>query len=374
MKIKKTALIFAFVLTLLFSGCAGKNNAQGDEKTKDIGEEQASLRISENKYSEYNLDEYMTLAQYKGVEIKKQDPTVTDEQYDQYVKSVLSKNSKKKEITDRTVREGDTVRIDYTGKMDEMETPEGMTAQDQEIVIGAGAYIPGFEEGLVGAGKGDVVTVNVTFPDPYLNNEALSGQKATFTITVDAIYEIITPELTDDFVKTISDYTTVDEYKSSVMLDLYTQNVESAQAAQKNELWQKIIDNTTIIKYPDNELEAYSDEMIKYYTDYAVEQGFESLDAMLAEYYNTTLEEFKKEALSYAQKAVADEMILYSIVQKEDLFLTQGEYEAGAQRYVEMEQAESLAALEEQYGKDIIIRSVLWDKTIDYLLSKAVEV
>jgi FKBP-type peptidyl-prolyl cis-trans isomerase (trigger factor) len=132
------------------------------------------------------------------------------------------------------------------------------------------------------------------------------------------------------------------------------------------------MDSSTILKYPETETKAYSDEMIKYYTDYAANNGYESLEAMLTAVYSTTLDAFNTQAVTYAQNTVAEEMVLYSIVKKENLYLTQAEYEEGAAKYVKSEQVESLAALEEKYGKDAIVRSVLWDKTLDYLLGLAV--
>ncbi len=376
MKLKLTALFLSIVLIMLFSnGCGDNKDGTSTETTTAPGAEASGINTTDLKvtaYDNYNLEEYVTLGQYKTLTIEKQDLTVTDQQYNDFIAAKIRENTVKTEVTDRAVQNGDTLQIDYAGKMTDMETPEGMKADDQELVIGSGSFIPGFEEGLIGAQKGDVVTLDIAFPDPYINNAALSGKSVTFTVTVDAIYNDVIPEMNDDFVKKISDFTTVDEYKSSVMMDLYTQNAESARMAQIGELWNKIITGSTIIKYPETETNAYSTEMIDYYKNYATTNGYESLEAMLTALYNTTLEDFNKEAVTYAQSTVAEEMILYAIVKTDNLYLTQEEYDTDAAAYAAQYEFETVAALEEYYGKDVLVRSILWDKTLDYLLDQAV--
>jgi trigger factor len=370
MKLKFTALFLSAVLLMLFiTGCADNNKLAGEETT---GTSSDTVNLTDNKYEAYDLAEYVTLGQYTGVQVAKQDPTVTDQQYTDYIAKVLSDNKSRVEVTDRAAQQGDTLQIDYVGNMTNIATPEGMTAKGQEIVIGAGSFIPGFEDGLIGAKKGDVVTISVTFPDPYTSNETLSGPPATFTVTVNAIYKDVTPELSDDFVKSISEYKTVDEYKSSVMLKLYSDNVAANRSTQMGELWKAIMDSSTIIKYPETETKAYSDEMIKYYTDYAANNGYDSLEAMLTAVYSTTLDAFNTQAATYAQNTVAEEMVLYSIVNKEELYLTQAEYDTAAAEYMTKYKYDTVTALETYYGRDVLIRSILWDKTLDYLLGQAV--
>jgi trigger factor len=370
MKLKLTALFLSAVLfMLIITGCADNNNINGAETT---GVSSDTAAINSNKYEAYDLSEYVTLGQYKGVSVAKQDPTVTDQQYTDYIAKILSDNKSRVEVTDRAVQQGDTVQIDYIGTMTNIATPEGMTAKGQELVIGAGSFIPGFEDGLVGAKKGDVVTVSVTFPDPYTSNETLSGQPATFSVTVNTIYKDVSPELNDDFVKSISEFVTVDEYKSSVMLKLYSDNVAANQSTQMGDLWKTVMDSSTILKYPDTETKAYQDEMIKYYTDYAANNGYESLEAMLTAVYSTTLDAFNTQAVTYAQNTVAEEMVLYSIVNKENLYLTQEEYDTAAAEYMTKYNYKTVTELENYYGREVLIRSILWDKTLDYLLGQAV--
>lgn len=377
MKLKRTALLLSIVLIMLFViGCGDSKAGTGTETTAAVtGAETSGINSTDlkaNAYDNYNLAEYVTLGQYKAVTIAKQDLTVTDQQYNDFIAAKIQENTTNVEVTDRAVQSGDKVKINYVGKMTDIETPDGMTADDQEIVIGSGSFIPGFEEGLIGAKKGDVVTLNINFPDPYTNNADLSGKPVTFTVTVNGIYNDVIPEMNDDFVKTISDFNTVDEYKSSVMLDLYAENEKTARTTQIGELWNKIIAGSVIIKYPETETTAYSTEMIDYYTNYASTNGYESLETMLTTLYSTTLEDFNKEAVTYAQSTVAEEMILYSIVKADNLYLTQEEYEAGAATYATQYEFDTVTALEEYYGKDVLVRSILWDKTLDYLLEQAV--
>ena len=374
MNLKTAALMMSAALILCFAvGCSDKADKNGSETTAGGETPSPEDKLSFDIYKDYDLDEYITLGPYKNLTVTKQDPTVTDEQYDAFINAKLSENTTGIEVTDRPVQIGDKLQIDFIGQLDDEETPDGMTGEKQEIIIGSDTYIPGFEEGLIGSNKGDVVTVSLNFPDPYLNNEALSGKPATFTITVDTIYEVVVPEMNDDFVKTISDFSTVDEFKSSVMLELYSDNTQKIRTSQMGELWSAVIRGSVIQKYPEAEIQMYSEEMINYYREYALTNGYETLEEMLSALYDTTIEEFTNESITYAQETVSEEMIMYRIVQNEGIYLTQAEYEADAAEYAENYDLESIAALEAYYTKDILIRSMLWDKTLDYLLQTAVE-
>ena len=149
---------------------------------------------------ELNTDKYVTLGEYKGLEISVPVMEVTDDYIDNYIGFILSSQSQWEVVSeDRPAKMGDMVNIDYVGKIDG-EAFAGGTDQGYDLQLGSGAFIPGFEEGLVGAVKGETRDVTLTFPDPYLNNPDMSGAEAVFTVTINEMKEKRMPELKYDFV------------------------------------------------------------------------------------------------------------------------------------------------------------------------------
>mgnify|MGYP000361561996 FL=1 len=123
---------------------------------------------------------------------------VTDTDVEDSINSTLQTKSTQNDITDRPAQEGDVVTIDYEGKKDGVAF-DGGTAQDQQLELGSGSFIDGFEDGIVGHNIGETFDLNLTFPEDY-KSEDLAGQAVVFTVTLDKISEVIVPELTDELV------------------------------------------------------------------------------------------------------------------------------------------------------------------------------
>ena len=270
---------------------------------------------------------------------------------------------------DRPAENGDRVNIDYEGKVDG-ETFDGGSAEGYDLTLGDGAFIEGFEDGLVGASKGETKTLELTFPDPYLNNEDLSGKPVVFTVTVNSVSEENVPELNDDFVKSLKeDYKTVEEYQAAVRADLEEQEAESAKQAMMSTLWEQVLNGSEVIKYPEDEVAAKQQEMVDYYKQYAENYGMSWEDFISMT--GMTEEEFTEEAKTYAEESVKEEMVMYTIVRNEDIAVTEKIYEEEAQKYVDSLGYDSIEALEEAYDKDTIITSILWNQVFEFLLDNA---
>ena len=138
----------------------------------------------------------ITIKQYKGLEVEKVDPVeVTDTDVEDSINSTLQTKSTQNDITDRPAQEGDVVTIDYEGKKDGVAF-DGGTAQDQQLELGSGSFIDGFEDGIVGHNIGETFDLNLTFPEDY-KSEDLAGQAVVFTVTLDKISEVIVPAQPD---------------------------------------------------------------------------------------------------------------------------------------------------------------------------------
>lgn len=170
------------------------------------------------------------IAQYKGVEVEKVEAVkVLDEHVEESIQSTLQAKSTQKEITDRPVKEGDVVTIDYVGKKDG-EAFDGGTAEDYQLPIGSGQFIDGFEDGIIGHETGETFDLNLTFPENY-QSEDLAGKEVVFTVTLDKIAEVVVPELTDELVAELSEESkTVDEFKKEVKKDLEKSNKQTAES------------------------------------------------------------------------------------------------------------------------------------------------
>lgn len=374
MKKMRAAALLASILVLaggLFS-CSredgGKNDAPAD---KFVFNEDGTVTI--NAYSAYNLDDYVVLGTYKGVTVERADPTPTQEDIDAYVYSLRSSKATEKAVTDRPVQTGDTVSISYDGTMDNMETPSGLSTGGQtvQLTIGSGSYIDGFESGLIGANAGDTVELHLTFPDPYKNNPDLAGQPVTFKVIITAISEKVLPDYDDYFVASVSDYTTVKEYEAALALQLYSEKYNQIKSQQISSIWNTVAATSSITQYPETELKEYEDEMIASYTEYASANGYADLETMLSELYNVSLETFQSDVEKYAQETISQELILFDIIRREGITLSVEEYNTGAAEYAASYNLDSVEALEAQYSRDVVAHSLLWDKTMEYLLENA---
>ena len=211
-----------------------------------------------------------TLGEYKSVAVTVEPKEeVTQEDIDAYIDQILSAKTTYEEV-DRAVEEGDQVNIDYVGKKDGKEFEGGSSAEGgYDLVIGSNSFIDGFEEGLIGAKKGDTLDLNLTFPETYSATE-LAGQDVVFTVTVNTVKESVVPELTDDYVTTLqADCKTVDEYKEYVK-GLLEEKAQYTYDQAVQEAAFEVVFNESVVSEPDQELiDSYYDKSISQADQYA---------------------------------------------------------------------------------------------------------
>ena len=203
------------------------------------------------------------LGEYRGIEVKKQETLVSDDEVNEEIRREQEKNSRLVEVSGRPVQDGDTVVLDYSGAVDG-EKFEGGTAENHTLVIGSGSFIPGFEEQLIGMNSEETKDITVTFPEEYHAPE-LAGKEAVFTCTIHKIEEKELPELDDEFAQDVSEYDTFDEYKKSVMDMLTVRKQQAAKTALENEAVDKLIESSKM-DIPEAMIDAQVTNM---YQDYA---------------------------------------------------------------------------------------------------------
>ena len=182
--------------------------------------------------AEVALKPEVTLGEYKGVEVPKSDLEVTEEEIAGELKREQENNSRTIDVDDRAVADGDKVTLDFEGFVDG-EAFEGGKGTDYPLTIGSGAFIPGFEEQLVGAEIGKETEVNVTFPEEYQAKE-LAGKAAVFKCTVKKIEVKELPELDDEFAKDVSEFDTLEEYKADIKKNLEEKKADAAKRAKED--------------------------------------------------------------------------------------------------------------------------------------------
>lgn len=338
--------------------------------------------VNPNTPFAYDLDKYLTLGNYVGVEYTYEEAEVTDALVTSYINNALSQNGygEQKELKEGAVKLGDTVNIDFEGLRDGVAF-EGGTAKGSDLVIGSKTFIDGFEDGLIGVSVGETVTLDLTFPDPYPNNPDLAGKPVQFIVKVNYIKTTVYPELTVDIVKEISDLESTDEniiddYMTYVKEQVALSNKQNAIDEKETEIWTKVIEGVTVKGYPEKEIEKYKNVIIKQ-MDQKVQQQYGSAytyEKFLKEAQGLTLEDIDSELTAEAERAVKEYMTMVAIARDQDLEPTEEEYQTEYKNYADKNGYASVDELlkaidEEQFRLRIIINRVM-----DFLTENAVEV
>ncbi len=287
----------------------------------------AAAKKDMSHLSGIRASDYVTPADYGAIEVEAASPEVSDEYLDMYVQYQMSMQASNEEVTDRdTVESGDTVNIDYVGKKDGVAF-DGGTASGYNLTIGSNTFIAGFEDGLIGAKKGETVLLNLTFPENY-SSEELAGQDVTFDVTINSISRYVTPELTDETAASmgIEGVTTAQEYREY----LRNQLMEQAQASHDSEVRQQIVsylvDNSTFAKDPPPELvERFNQSFTEMFSAYAQQYGMELGAFMNLQGYgeDTYAEDIRDMAADTAKEYI----VLQAIADKEKLNVSDKEFE-----------------------------------------------
>lgn len=266
---------------------------------------------------------------YKGIEVEQVDPEVTEEDVDRDIEAMRKRNSRMV-VADRPVENGDTVILDYAGFVSD-EQFQGGTAENQELKIGSGMFIPGFEEQLIGVKAGESKDVVVTFPEEYQAKE-LAGKEATFKCKVHEVKFEELPELDDEFAKDVSEFDTLAELRD----DARARILESVKLQCENEAKDKVIAQV----YENNKIEApatmVADEMDRMIQELEQQMRYQGLNIQqYLQFTGSTLDDFRNEIKPEAEKRVATRIVLRSIGDVENVEVTDEDLDKELQRMSE---------------------------------------
>ena len=337
---KKRAIMISMLLVMALSvtGCSQKT-ATKDKDTKT--EETAKTDDAEETESDntedtsedtpttaelmagIDVEKCVTLGDYKGVTVEKTIQSVTDEDVQNEIDNALANYPVE---VDQAAKEGDTVNIDYVGKIDGEEF-DGGSDQGADLKLGSGKFIDGFEDGLIGARKGETRTLNLTFPEDYTQD--LAGKAVEFTVTVNAVKEPLS-EPTDQWVAdNIEGYDNLADYKAGIRSEQEESNEQTAENQVRYAAWTQVIDNCTINEYPETLVEVGKklyEQQVETYAKYA---GME-LDAYI-ESSGLTQEEYQSNMEEYGKNVAAQALVCQAICDKEGFAIGDDDYQKALQ-------------------------------------------
>ncbi len=328
----------------------------------------------------YALEDYVTLGEYKGLEYQEPDLTVTDEDLQEEIALRLDdargSDAYSLTLTDQPLEVGDVLTVDFLGKIDGVAF-DGGEATDAALTIGAGGYIPGFEEGLIGWKVGDTGDLEVVFPADYRQTD-LAGKTAVFTITVKSGIRPLTPEYNLDFVTATTDYTTLEEYESVIREELMTLRAQEAATAKENALWNQVMEGAQFSGYPEEELAARKQENLEYYTAMAQQYELE-LNEFVSEYFGMDEASFSEYMDTYARTIVEQELVMYAIAKAEGISVSRAEYKERLLEILQEQGYESEAdfkaangkSFEEVAGKVNLQKTFLLEEVIQFIADHA---
>ena len=317
----------------------------------------------------------VVLGEYKGLETEAVPTEVSDEMIDNEIDKQRHLNARRINIDDRAAEEGDKVNIDFVGKVDGVAF-DGGTAEDQELELGSGSFIPGFEEGIVGHEVGEAFDIEVSFPEDY-HSEELKGKDAVFSITLNSIAVEELPEVDDEFIKDISEFDTVDEYKE----DLKKQKAEEVEANAKNIRMDRVLEAAAAnakVDVPEVMVKNAIDEQIRNMDNNMRSQGIQ-LEQYL-QMLGQSLDDFKESMRPDAEREVLKSLVLEAIVAAEKFEVSDDELEAYAREMSERyfkgdeDKLEEMVKTMMESNKEVMTSDLERKKAVELLVDSAKEV
>ena len=376
---KKRAIMISMLLVMALSvtGCSQKT-ATKDKDTKT--EETAKTDDAEETESDntedtsedtpttaelmagIDVEKCVTLGDYKGVTVEKTIQSVTDEDVQNEIDNALANYPVE---VDQAAKEGDTVNIDYVGKIDGEEF-DGGSDQGADLKLGSGKFIDGFEDGLIGARKGETRTLNLTFPEDYTQD--LAGKAVEFTVTVNAVKEPLS-EPTDQWVAdNIEGDDNIADYKAGIRSEQEESNEQTAENQVRYAAWTQVIDNCTINEYPETLVEVGKklyEQQVETYAKYA---GME-LDAYI-ESSGLTQEEYQSNMEEYGKNVAAQALVCQAICDKEGFAIGDDDYQKALQDML-TEYGCTEDELIQTYGQDNVEQSIMLNRVSNLILENA---
>ena len=310
----------------------------------------------------------VTLGEYKGVEVKKAEAVVTDEDVENELTAARKKNGRLIDVEDGAIEDGDNTIIDFTGYIDD-KTFDGGAGTDYPLVIGSHSFIEGFEDQLIGKKKGETCDVNVTFPAEYHADE-LAGKPAKFVVTIKEVKRNELPELNDEFASEVSEFETLDAYKEDVKNKLAETKQAQATAENENNVVQKVVDNAQM-DIPAPMVDEQVRNMIEDYARRLQSQGI-SFDQYL-QFTGSTIEQLQEQMRPQAELRLRTRLVLEAVVAAEKIEPSDELIEAEIKKMSENYKmdAEQIKTIMGEAGMAQMKADMAVQEAVDFLVAEA---
>ena len=320
-----------------------KDSTDTDTKETDSSGENRLVSVKD-------VSKYVTIGEYKGLELTRTSQPVTDDDVQAEINYNLEDNGT--EVKDGTVENGDTVTINFTGTIDGNEF-DGGSAEDYELVVGDGEMIDGFEDGIVGMKSGETKELDLTFPDDYYE-ESVAGKAVVFKVTLQKFTR--PAELTDEWVAENTEYKTVDEYRAAVKTQLEDTAVQTADYELYSDAWNEVQAASEIKDYPKEDVDAAKKSYQELNEKYVKDAGMEMADFLKSQ--GMSEEDYESECQQYAESKVEQNLIVQGIMDAEGLSIDDEETQKLKDDLIEEYGFASIDEMIETYGEQEVNESL----------------
>lgn len=321
--------------------------------------------------AEVALKPEVELGNYKGIEVEKEDAEVTEEELAAELEKERERNARTVTVTERPVKEGDQTVIDFEGFVDEVAF-EGGKGENYPLTIGSGAFIPGFEDQLIGKTIGEEVEVNVTFPETY-QAEHLAGKPAVFKVEIKEIKEKQLPELDDEFASEVSEFDTLEEYKADVKANLLKKKEAEIRTAKEDAVITAIIADAKM-DIPEAMITTQQRQMVEEFAQRMQAQGLS-----MEQYFQFTglsMEKMLEQVRPQAEDKIKSRLVLEAVVKAENIVATEEDYDAELAKMAEAYKMD-VEKIKEMFLDDTkkqIMEDITVRKAADFVVDAAKEV
>lgn len=332
-KLYGTEIFYEDAIEILYPDAVEEAIKEGDIKIVDmpydvevpeVGKDGALIRLKVTVSPEVELGDYKSLSATKAP------VTVEDSEIDEQINQMLERSARFISVEGRAVENGDMVAIDFEGFVDG-EAFEGGKAENYDLTIGSGSFIPGFEEQIVGHNTGDEFDINVKFPSEYAEN--LADKDAVFKIKIHEIKKKELPELNDEFAKDVSEFDTIADLKADLHKNLEQRKQDESTAAVDDQLLEQLA-GLVKAEIPDAMIERRMDESVNEFAYRMQAQGMD-LDTYL-QFTGMTKESFRESLREKAETQVKINLALDKVIELEEIAVTEEAIDAEYKKLAEM--------------------------------------
>lgn len=327
-------------------------------------------------FADLNPEDYVTLGNYEGIKFQDRPTEATDFAVEAKINAALKELGYSTQTYNNTkeggtVKLNDIININYKGMKDGVAF-EGGTAENSELGIGTSAFIPGFEEQLVGVNVGETVKIPLTFPVQYQSAE-LAGQDVVFHVTVNSIVGVTNyPELTDKIAKEIDeDVKTVDELRKKMKEAVAEENKAELQALKENRIWGEVLEGAKFKKdLPKDLVESFVTALTKSYEAMAKQYGYDDLNAMLKE-SSISEADFKASLEAESTARAKNVMVAYAIAKAEGYTLSEEDFDARAKENAKQYGYSDPTTYINANGREQLENQFILDYAVELVIEKA---